>query len=67
MRYILALLILAGCSTPVTMLEKDGQVVRCGGNVSSSMAGGAIGYEIQKSNDKKCVADYMSQGFKTVR
>lgn len=69
MRYLIAVLFLAGCATPVTMLKNDktGQVVRCGGGVSGSMAGGLIGHEIQKSNDKKCIADYMDQGFHTIQ
>lgn len=65
MRYLAILFLLTACSTPVTVLknEKTGQIERCGGNVSSSMAGGMIGYSIQKSNDEKCVSEYMNQGF----
>lgn len=65
MRYVLALLILTGCTTPQTILEnpKTGQVERCGGDVSSSLAGGAIGYHIQKGNDEKCVESFKSKGF----
>ena len=46
--------------------EKTGQFVQCGGNVSSSMAGGAIGYHIQKGNDAECIAQYSSQGFNVI-
>lgn len=61
-------LILTACTTPMTVLRntKTGQVVQCGGNVSSSMAGGAIGYHIQKGNDQECVAQYKTEGFKVI-
>lgn len=63
---ILLSLILAACSTPLYTLknEETGQVVTCGGSVVGSLAGGAIGYHIQKSNDENCVNAYRSQGFK---
>lgn len=56
---------LAGCATPVLMLknEKTGQIARCGGDASGSMAGGLIGYNIQKKNDQACVTDYENRGF----
>jgi hypothetical protein len=58
----------AGCTTPVTMLKNDanGQVARCGGDTSSSIAGGLIGYTIQKNSDERCVQDYQAQGFKRI-
>lgn len=57
-------LLLVGCTTPQTVLKsRTGQVVTCGGNVSSSLAGGVIGYHIQASNDKKCVETYKKNGF----
>jgi len=57
---------LAGCATPAVTLKNDatGQVVRCGGDATGSMAGGLIGYNIQKNNDERCVRDYEAQGFK---
>lgn len=60
--------LLAGCTTPTTTLKnpKTQQVVTCGGDVTASMAGGAIGYNIQKDNDAKCVSTYKKQGFKVV-
>lgn len=63
--YLVSVVLMTGCTTPMTTLEnpKTGQIVTCGGNVSSSMAGGAIGYHIQKSNDEKCVETYSDQGF----
>jgi len=65
MRYILAVLVLAGCATPITTLEhpETKQVVQCGGGMSGSVAGGALGYHIQKNNDQKCIHEYMMQGF----
>lgn len=63
------LILLAGCTTPETVLKHPDtqQVARCGGDVGSSLIGGAIGYHIQKSNDKDCVRSYMEQGFVPVK
>lgn len=63
---ILLLTCLAACATPTTTLknEKTGQVVTCGGGTAGSIAGGMIGYNIQKSNDQDCVNNYKNQGFK---
>lgn len=63
-----AALALAACTTPTTTLKhpKTKQVVSCGGEVAASMAGGAIGYNIQKDNDAKCVSTYKKQGFRVV-
>jgi hypothetical protein len=60
---------LTACSTPSVMLKNPstGQVVKCGGDASGSMMGGLIGYNIQKNNDDKCIADYESQGFKKIQ
>lgn len=62
---LFAALALAGCSTPKTMLinQKTGQVESCGGSATGSMTGGVIGYHIQKSNDAKCEADLLANGF----
>jgi len=62
-------LALTACTTPkvVMMNPKTGQVVSCGGSATGSMVGGIIGYNIQKSNDAACVADYAEFGFKRVR
>ena len=59
---------LAACAVPSTMLKnsKTGQVVTCGGGRSGSMAGGMIGYDIQKRDADKCVSRYKRQGFHTV-
>ena len=56
---------LAGCTTPTVMLKNPstGQIARCGGGASGSMAAGLIGYNIEKSNDEKCVKDYEAKGF----
>jgi uncharacterized lipoprotein YajG len=63
-----AVLILTACTTPTTTLKhpKTKQAVSCGGDVTASMAGGAIGYNIQKDNDAKCVNTYKKQGFRVV-
>jgi hypothetical protein len=61
--------LISGCATPVFMLknEKTGETARCGGGVGGSMAGGLIGYNIQKKSDKACVKDYESRGFTPVQ
>lgn len=66
---LLAVLSIAACTTPETMLRhpQTGQVARCGGNVSGSLTGGMIGYAIQESNDSKCVASFVEQGFVRVK
>lgn len=60
------LLLLAGCTTPRTMMQnpKTGDTAACGGNTSSSLQGGAIGYHIQKQRDAECVADLEARGYK---
>lgn len=57
---------LTACSTPRTVLvnPETGQVATCGGSATGSMAGGIIGYHIEKSNASECVAEYMDLGFK---
>ena len=66
---LLAVLAMSACSTPEVMLRHPttGQVARCGGNVTGSLAGGMIGYAIQESNDTKCVSSYLEQGFIRVK
>jgi hypothetical protein len=61
-----AVLCLLGCATPVVVLkhEATGQIARCGGGVAGSMAGGLIGYNIEKSSDENCVRDYEARGFR---
>lgn len=61
---ISALIALTGCTTPRYVLTNShGDVVQCGGSATGSLVGGMIGHEIQKSNDKKCAAEYMSRGY----
>lgn len=62
---VLPALTLAACTTPATALRNPstGQVVTCGGNTASSIAGGAVGYSIQRGADDRCVANYVQQGF----
>lgn len=59
------ILSLTACSTPKTVLRaSNGQVAVCGGDMSSSIAAGAIGYYLQKNVDKECVDTYVKNGFK---
>lgn len=57
---------LSACATPVVMLQNKatGQVVRCGGGKTGSMALGLVGYNIEKDNDEQCARDYEARGFK---
>lgn len=61
--------LLAGCTTPSTTMRNPatGQVVTCGGNTGSSLAGGLVGYSIQRSADDRCVARHTEQGFTPTR
>jgi hypothetical protein len=61
---ILTLLIMTGCTTPMTILknEKTGQIATCGGSATGSMVGGIIGY--QKKNDGSCIQAHRAQGFR---
>lgn len=65
----LVALLLAGCTTPVTVLENNrtGDVVTCGGETSGSLAGGAIGYNMQKSKADKCVGVHKAKGYHVVK
>lgn len=60
---------LAACETPTTTLRHPttGQIATCGGNISSSMAGGMIGYGMQQSSDQRCVDRWRNLGFQPVR
>ena len=64
----IATLGLAACATPLTTLKhpKTGQIATCGGDKTGSLAGGAIGYHIQKDSADACVANYQKQGFTVV-
>lgn len=63
---LMAITFLCACTTPKTMLvnNKTGQIESCGGSATGSMVGGVVGYHIQKSNDAKCEADLLANGFK---
>jgi uncharacterized lipoprotein YajG len=63
--FILSILMLAGCSTPTTILRNPttGQVVQCGGGMTGSVMLGVVGYAIEKSNDQNCVRNYTALGF----
>lgn len=71
MRYVLLalpLLLVSACATPQTILQnKKGDVVTCGGDTGGSLAGGPIGYNIQKDNDKACVEAYKKKGYKIIK
>jgi len=56
---------LAGCATPTVMLKNKttGQIARCGGGAAGSMAGGLIGYKIEKAHDENCIRDFEAKGF----
>jgi hypothetical protein len=66
---IFAGIVLSGCTTPTTFLKnpKTGQVVTCGGGIAGSMLGGVAGYHIEESSDRKCEANYMTEGFEPIR
>ena len=63
-----AVFVLGACTTPTTTYKnlETGQIETCGGNVSSSLAGGVIGYHIQKSNDNKCRETMEKNGFSAI-
>ena len=63
---IIGAFVLTSCTTPKTLLKHPdtGQIVRCGGSATGSMAGGFIGYHIEKSNAQECVSDHLEQGFR---
>lgn len=65
---VVAAMALTACTTPRTMLRHPGtgQVVSCGGNTSSSIVGGAIGYSIQQNSDRSCVESYQALGFQVL-
>ena len=62
------LVVLPGCTTPQTVLKNEatGQVVTCGGDTTSSWAGGYIGYSLAKDDAVRCANAYEAQGFKKV-
>lgn len=62
-------LLVSGCTTPATVLKhpKTGDVASCGGEYAASLAGGAIGYNIQKDKDAQCVTTYKAKGYRVVK
>lgn len=66
---IIAVLTLSACTTPTYTMKstKTGQIETCGGDTTASLAGGVIGYHIQKSNDEKCRRILEENGFKEVK
>jgi len=65
---VIATLFLAGCATPVTTLKnkKTGEVVQCGGGYTASIAGGVMGYDIQRDKDAGCVGKYLAAGYEPI-
>lgn len=62
--WVTTVLLLAACSTPRTTLSNYyGDTVTCGGDVSSSLAAGGLGYYLQKQVDKECVENYQNHGY----
>ena len=66
---ILTLLTLSACATPETVLRnpKTADVVTCGGGSVGSVAGGMVGYSIQKSNAEDCVKQHKAQGYVIIK
>lgn len=62
---ICAATMLAGCATPAYVLEhpETKQVHVVGGTATGSMAGGMIGYHIQKGTDQEKIESLKEQGF----
>lgn len=67
MKYILCLLLLSACATPVTVMQRQDDVVTCGGGHQWSTALGWAGYHIEQHYDRECVEDYNSQGYKIIK
>jgi hypothetical protein len=65
MAVILTAFVLVSCSTPKTYLqnEKNGHMIYCGGDISSSVSLGFIGYQLQKQVDKECVEEFKKNGY----
>ena len=66
---LLLLSVVSACSTPRTVMKnpETGQVEQCGGSATGSLLAGVIGYQIQKSNDRRCVDKLQKQGFDSVK
>ncbi|MFO1243482.1 MAG: hypothetical protein U1E36_09875 [Rickettsiales bacterium] len=69
MKYIPLLLLLCACATPETVLQNKatGETITCGGGTAGSIAGGMVGYSIQKDNDKKCIEEHKAKGFVIIK
>lgn len=70
MRKLIATILLAGlsaCATPETILtDGNGHYTTCGGSSVGSVAGGYIGYSIQKDMDAGCVRESAAKGYNPV-
>lgn len=65
---LICCVLLTGCAVPETVLkDRNGDVATCGGGSIGSVAGGLIGYSIQKSNAEDCVNEYKKSGFTIIK
>lgn len=64
---LLLVLFLTACTTPQTVLRKSNDYATCGGSSVGSVAGGYIGYSIQKDHDEACVKEYTAKGYSIVK
>jgi len=66
---ITACLFVAACTTPTYTLKnpKTGDVETCGGNTTASIAGGILGYHLQKDQDAKCKEILQKNGYKEIK
>lgn len=70
-KYILIISItalLSGCASPVTPKTtlynpKTKKTEVCGGGTTGYLVAGIVGYQIELSNNKKCVLDLQSKGY----
>lgn len=62
------ILLLAACATPFVTLHNDktGRTETCGGGTGGSLAGGMIGYSIQRNGDNDCITALKAQGYHVV-
>ena len=65
--FIMALTVLTitGCATPFVTLHNDktGDTQTCGGGTAGSIAGGMIGYSMQRNSDNECIAALKAKGY----
>jgi hypothetical protein len=59
---------IVACTTPQYVLKNrdTGQIVVCGGSDTAATLFGVVGYQVQKSNDIRCVEAYQTNGFNVI-